>query len=228
MILWLALGAALAGLVVLALMPLTLSCNLQGKAEPSGAWAVAVGLGCGPLALSAIAAAGVKPFLTCHLFGKQIARFPISRWVRRTRARPAPSAPELEAEKAPALTRIERHIGGWFSGLDPLETLLSWWQKERIVQVRSLVIDVDYSFRDVALTGRILAGLYMVSAILPDVCQIHQTPSWESEDRLALGVDARFKIWPGRLVLDVARFVLKQRAQARHRAALAKRAAEPT
>lgn len=225
MILWLALGTVLFGLVLLALLallPVTLSCNLQGKGEPTGAWAVAGGLACGPLALSAIAAAGVKPFLTCHVFGKQIARLPVSRWVRRKRARPTPNEPQLEPEAEAPLTRFERSVGGWFRTLDPLETLLSWWEKERIFQVRSLVIDVDYSFRDVALTGRILAGLYMLSAILPAVCQINQTPSWESEDRLALGLDARFKIWPGRLVLDVARFVLKQRSQARQRAALAK------
>jgi hypothetical protein len=230
--LWLAAGVVLiALLLVLALrMPLRLTGNAQGKAEPSGAWAAACGLGLGPFALSVIAAAGVKPFLTCHVFGRQLARVPLSRWVRRGHRRSAPAPPsdaESESESAPEtpLSRFERGVAGLFRSLDPFETLLSWWEKERIFQVRSLIIDVEYSFRDVALTGRILAALYVLSGVLPEPCQIRQTPSWESEDRVALGVDGQFKIWPGRLLLDVAGFVLKQRSQARRSAALAKRAA---
>jgi hypothetical protein len=232
--LWLALGA-LASLPLLLLLvaqlPLTFGCNVQGKAEPSGAWAVACGLGLGPIALSAIAAAGVKPFLTCHLFGKQIARLPLSRWVRR-RARVAATQaepkPEHEAETETRLTRFEHGFAAWFRSLDPLEIVLACWENERLFRVRSLVLELDYSFRDVALTGRILAGLYMLSAVLPDVCEIHQTPHWESEDRLSLGADAQFKLWPGRLLLSIGRFVLKHRSEARERARLAKQTTHPT
>jgi hypothetical protein len=230
--LWLALGvvASLPLLLLLAAqLPLTLGCNVQGKAEPSGAWAVACGFGLGPIALSAIAAAGVKPFLTCHVFGKQVARLPLSRWVRRRAAAPqAEPKPEQAPEKETRLTRFEHGIAGWFRSLDPLEIALACWENERLFRVRSLVLELDYSFRDVALTGRILAGLYMLSAVLPDVCQIHQTPHWESEDRLSLGADAQFKLWPGRLLLSIGRFVLKQRSEARERARLAKQATHST
>jgi hypothetical protein len=63
---------------------------------------------------------------------------------------------------------------------------------------------------------------------LPDVCEIRQTPHWDSEDRVSLGADARFKLWPGRLLLSVARFVLRERSQARQRARLAKQATHST
>src|SRR5258708_40115477 len=106
--------------------------------------------------------------------------------------------------------------------------LLACWDEDRLFQVRSLIVDLEYSFRDVALTGRILAALYMLSAVLPEVCEIRQTPSWESEDRVALGVDGQFKIWPGRLLLSVLRFVLKQRSEARRSARLAKQATHST
>jgi hypothetical protein len=229
-ILWFGLGAALVVLLVLAARaPVTLSCNLQGKAEPSGAWAVACGLGLGPIALSAIAAAGIKPFLTCHVFGKQIVRVPLSRWVRRRRsAGAAEPKPEADPETPAPLSRFERGVARLFGSLDPLETVLAWWESERFFQVRSLVLDVNYSFRDVALTGRILAALYVLSGVLPAVCEIHQTPGWDSEDRVALAVDGQFKLWPGRLLLSVARFVLKQRSQARQSARLAKRATHST
>jgi len=234
LLLWLGFGVALLALllVLAARAPLTLTSNVQAKAEPSGAWAVACGLGLGPLALSAIAAAGVKPFLTVHVFGRQLARLPLSRWVRRHRPRAATGPPEPESDGEPEmeapLTRFERGVAGLFRSLDPLETVLSWWHNDRIFQVRSLIIEVDYSFRDVALTGRILAALYVLSAVLPEVCEIHQTPSWESEDRVSLGVDAQFKIWPGRLLLSVARFVLKQRSEARRSARLSKQATHVT
>jgi hypothetical protein len=233
-LLWLSLGVALFALLLLVLVrvPLSLSCNVQAKAEPSGAWAVAVGFGLGPFAVSAIAAARVKPFLTCHVFGKQLARLPLSRWARR-QPRPTPSEleaePRAEAEERAPLSRLERGLAGLFRSVDPIDAVLTFlWEKERIFQVRSLIIEVEYSFRDVALTGRILAALYVLSALLPEQYEVRQMPGWESEDRVGFGADGRFRIWPGRLLLDVARFVLKQRSQARQSAALAKRAAQST
>jgi len=233
--LWLGIGAALFMLLlVLAVRaPVSLSSSVQGNAEPSGAWAVACGLGLGPIALSAIAARGVAPFLTCHVFGKQLARVPLSRWARRRPKRVATVQPEPETEpqadpEVTRLSRFERGIAQLFRSLDPLETLLSWWEKDRIFQVRSLILEVEYSFRDVALTGRILAALYMLSGVLPEQFEIHQTPGWESEDRIALAADGKFTIWPGRLLYDLLQIVLKQRSQARRSAALAKRATHST
>jgi hypothetical protein len=215
---WLLASVALLALLsLLALfLPVSLSSSLQGRAEPSGGWAVALGLGLGPIALSAIAAAGVAPFVTCHVFGRQLARLPLSRWLRG--AHKVDSAEQKPAMRPATWSRVEQSLARFFRSLDPLEMVLSWWEKERIFQVRSLVVDVEYSFRDVALTGRILAGLYVLSAVLPEHWQINQTPSWESEDRLTLAADGRFRIWPGRLLIDLAGFVLKQRSRARQSA----------
>jgi hypothetical protein len=201
---------------------------VQGNAEPSGAWAIACGVGVGPLAFGAIAAHGVAPFVTCHVFGKQLARVPLSRWQRRKKPRVDAPPTEPEAETHAPLTRIERALSGLFRSLDPFEALLSWWQAERIFQIESLIVEVGYSFRDVALTGRILAALYLLSGVLPASCEIRQTPGWESEDRVALAADGTFKLWPGRLLLWFVRFVLKERSEARRSARLAKRATEPS
>ncbi len=159
----------------------------------------------------------MKPFLTCHLFGKQLARVPLSRWLSRPARTPEPE-PREPAAKAVHFTRVERAIARFVQNLDPLETLWSWWEKERVFEVRSLQVDVEYSFRDVALTGQILAGLYMLSGVLPERYVINQTPGWASEDRLALAVDGRYRIWPVRLTVDVLGFVLKQRSVARRSA----------
>ena len=200
-------------------LPLSLTSNLQGRAEPGGSWAAALGLGFGPFAVTAIAAAGVEPFITCHLFGRQLLRLPLSPWLAR-KSKGVPSGAD-PAHKAPgvARSRTEQSVARLFRALDPLEVALSLWHNDHILQVRSLNVELQYSFRDVALTGRILAGLYMLTAVLPEHWRINQAPSWESEDRVAVTADAQFRIWPVRLTLDVLRFVLKQRAKARHGAA---------
>ena len=220
MIPWLAACVVLlAGCVAVALwVPFSLSSSLQGKAEPSGSWAVAFGMAFGPVAVTAIAAAQMAPFMTCHVFGKQVVRLPLSRWVKRKKPEPVDGA-----QPAPAVTfsRAERAVARFVRALDPIDTVLAWWEKERIFEVRSLVVDVEYSFCDIALTGQILAALYMLSGVLPSPFIIHQTPSWESEDRLALAADGRFRIWPGRLLVDLVGFVLDQRARARRSAVAA-------
>jgi len=220
--LWLGLCVLLLGLFGLLAywLPVALSSNLQARADPSGSWALAVGVGVGPIAFSAIAAHGVPPFLTCHLWGRQLARLPLSRWLRNRPKKPAPEASEPR-EKSVALTRFERAIGRFLHNLDVLDTLLVWWEKKRVFEVRSLELDVEYSFRDVALTGQILAGLCMLSGVLPERYVINQQPGWDSEDRLALAADGRFRIWPVRLVVDVLGFVLKQSSAARRTAAAA-------
>jgi len=216
--LWLGLCVLSLGLLGLLAyrLPLSLSSNLQARAEPSGSWVLALGIGVGPIALSAIAAHGVKPFLTCHVFGKQLARVPLSRWLDRSKKQRA-FAPSEPVAKERAASRVERALSR-FRDLDPLEMLWSWWEKERVFEVQSLELDVEYSFRDVALTGQILAGLCMLSGVLPERYVINQTPLWAVEDRLLLSADGRFRIWPVRLVVTVLGFVLKQRSMARRSA----------
>jgi hypothetical protein len=175
-----------------------------------------MGIGLGPLAFSAILAHGVKPFLTCHVFGKQLVRVPLARWLARPRA--DADAPPSPASKSASLTRFERATARFLRNLDPLEALWSWWEKERMFEVRSLELDVEYSFRDVALTGQILAGLCVLSGILPDRYVINQSPAWASEDRLALAAEGRFRIWPARLLVNVLGFMLKQMSVARRSA----------
>jgi len=216
--LWLAVCAvslAIVGLLAYWL-PVSLHSNLQARAEPAGSWALALGIGIGPLAFSAILARGVEPFLTCHVFGKQLARLPLSRWRRGRPKKLDPGGLEPSA-KGLNFSAFERSMARFFRDLDPIDALLSWWEKARVFEVRLLEIDVEYSFGDVALTGQILAALYMLIGVLPERFVINQTPSWASEDRLALTADGQFRIWPVRLVVDVLGFVLKERARARRR-----------
>ena len=221
MILWLAACLLCFGLL-LALafwLPISVSCNVQGRAEPSGSWALAFGVGWGRLALTAIAATGVTPFVTCHAFGRPLGRVPLSRWFSRKQKQKQSTPGEPRAATPAAnFSRTERALARFFRTLDPVDTLLSWWEKDRILEVSSLVVDVEYSFADVALTGQILAALYMLSGVLPERYVINQTPGWDSEDRVLLVADGRFRIWPGRLLVDLMGFVLEQRSRMRRSA----------
>ena len=212
----LALGIFAVSVLLGFLVPVSVTSNVQARAEPSGGWAVAWGLGIGPLALTAIAAAGVTPFVTCHLFGKQLARVSLSRRARE----PGASETKAAAQRAKP-SRLARRAKHFIRSLDPVDTVLAWWEKERVFEVTRLAIEVEYSFRDVALTGQTLAALYVLSGVLPERYVIQQTPGWSSEDRVALVADGRFRLWPGRLVVDVLGFVLKESAKARRKAAAA-------
>jgi len=224
MLLWLALGAVCVALVLIALrLPLSLGSNVQARFEPSGVWVLACGLGLGPVALSAIAARGVEPFVTCHVFGRQWLRLPLSRWLDRARPKappPAEGEAETETEAVAKLTRFERGLASWAASLDPLEIVASLiLGEERLFEVQSVVTEVAYSCRDVALTGRILAVLCVLSGILPERYVISQTPSWESEDRVVLSIDGKYRVWPGRVCVGIARSLWKHRSQAAKEAA---------
>lgn len=213
MFLWLAvivLVLALLGLLAF-FVPVSLGSNWQARAEPSGAWALAIGFAVGPLALTALAATGVAPLLTVHVFGKQVARMPVARWLRSQKPQSeSPPEPESGDERPSKLAHAARRF---LQRLDPVDVVLEWWEKERTFEVRSLVVDLEYSFHDVALTGRILAALYVLSGVLPERVVINQTPGWEAEDRVAFAADGKFAIWPGRLLVYVVQFVLKHRAR---------------
>lgn len=188
------------------LLPVSLSSHLQGRAEPNGTWALALGLGKGPLALSAVAVSGVAPFIACHLFGKQILRLPLLRGADDPR-KPAPES--ASSSEGRTISRIGRRLRRGFRRVDPVDAWLTWWDKTRVFEVSALELELEYSFRDVALTGQILAGLCVLSGVLPERYVIHHSPVWECEDRCAVVADLRFRIWPGRLLVHLLVFVLK-------------------
>lgn len=215
MIAWLLLTLLLifGALIAASLLPVSLSSHLQGRLEPAGTWALALGVGKGPLAMSAIAASGVPPFIACHLFGRQLVRIPLRRSPS-SRTRPSePSAASKEtpgADRQHAGSRIARRLSRGLRKLDPVDAWLAWWDKERVFEVSELELDLEYSFRDVALTGQLLAALCALSGALPERYVIQHHPVWQAEDRCLLVADLGFRIWPGRLFLGVLGFVLKQ------------------
>src|SRR5262245_54250190 len=67
-----AVAVLLALALVLVFVPIRLSFSFQGRADPSGAWALAGGAKVGPVAGSGVAARGIDSTIQAHLFGRSI------------------------------------------------------------------------------------------------------------------------------------------------------------
>jgi hypothetical protein len=193
----------LAALVVSALLlPITLTGHSQARGEPNGDWAVAGGLAFGPLAASFVAAPDLAPLAVFHVFGRKLMVLPLRSPLGRV---------QVFSKRGSQESSVEHIVRDLARASEGLERVLQILRDDHRFRVESLRLGLDYSFRDVALTGRLLGALYAVSAVLPERVTIEQTPRWDAQDRFTIEADLRLKVWPGRLAFELARFVLKRR-----------------
>jgi hypothetical protein len=209
-----ALAIALAALVALAFVPVRIGFSLRGRGDPSGAWALAAGGQLGPLALSATAARGVPASVGVHAFGKRL-------WHKQLRELKRERKDEDErgfaAVQRDRFERLER----WF---DPVDLALFALKESRRMQIAKLQVDLGYSFRDLVLTGKTTAALYVLAGALPAPIEIRPIPSWESADRADLALSGAIRLWPLLLLVEGAVFVVRRVKLRKRRTA----AADPT
>jgi hypothetical protein len=91
-------------------------------------------------------------------------------------------------------------------------------RERKRVRLDHLDVELDYSFEDVALTGKIMGIVYAFSGMFPGKVRISQNVSWDAVDRARGALSSELELWPGLAVLDVAAFVLRQVAPKRLRA----------
>lgn len=215
---WIIALAVLAALcVVLLLVPVRLHLSLRGRGDPSGAWAIAGGAQVGPLALSSVAARGVTPTVGAHLLGKRL-------WQRELAPGEAEEGGEVERARRLARQQKERYqkLERWF---DPLDLAFFLVSERRRIRVEQFDLDVDYSFEDIALTGKTLAALYLLGGALPPPFVIRPRPSWDTVDRADLAVTVKIRLRPGLVLVDTAWFVVR-RVKLRRRRSAARGATE--
>jgi hypothetical protein len=198
---WIALVVVALLLVVLAVViPVRLSLNLQGRGEPSGVWILAGGAQLGPLALSGAAGRDVPSVMQAHVLGRRV-------WQR-----PAgPSKREPSPEQRSRKQRLRRR-------LDPLDFALFLVRERRRIRVDRLDVDLDYSFADVALTGKMMGAIFMLSAVLPPRIVVRQRSSWESVDKAALHLSGSMRVFFVLLILDVLSYRRKSTKRVPRRA----------
>ena len=197
---WVVLLLAIAVAIGLLLVPLNLNFSLEARGEPSGFWAVAGGLQCGPLSVTGVVASEVKARSELRVFGRRV---------------------KTLHSKAEGKELASKAAAGYRSANERFD-LLSWavWVLGEQKRLRLLRLDLTltYSFANVMLTGQLLAATSMLSGVLPAPVRIISQPSWELVDKASAALDARIRIWPGLFLLDALRFRLKNRTLSGERA----------
>ncbi len=198
---WLALVVIVVDLTLAFLFwQLRIDLSAEARGDPSGSWAIAGGVSVGPLAASGVAAAGISPRGQLHLFGKAVSL----RRKKKEQPDPPLSAEDLERWR-------RRAVRGYTAVSDrvPLDELIGFLLEERRrIDVRQLDVALSYSFRDIILTGKLMAVLSVLQGVLPPPISLSQEPSWDWVDRLRANVQGSIVLWPGWMLVDVTWFVL--------------------
>ncbi|MBE7480735.1 MAG: DUF2953 domain-containing protein [Polyangiaceae bacterium] len=196
-----ALVAALVG-VGLVLLPLTLHFSLQARGEPNGFWALGGGVQLGPFAGSGVAAKGVPAQLALHAFGRKL-------WSRKLGELGAERAEPEEPAEPPAKTKLRERFAKLERWFDPVDLFFFLVHERRRIELLPTIVDLEYGFRDIATTGKLLGAIYAISPLLPAPILVRQSPSWESLDRASLASSGAIRLWPGLLVVDAAWYLIR-------------------
>ena len=184
--LWALLGLVCGALlIVLWLARVDLTFNLQARGEPDGGYAVAGGAKVGPFLGTFVLAQQVPPRFELLFLGRPL----------RGLCAPQTSAELWDRIKVPS---------------DPGALIRFLLDEKRRFRWQRLDIDLEYSFRNVALTGQLVAAIAVVSAALPAPIRVRQTPSWELTSRALVAVDAALRLWPGLIAWDGLRFWVRR------------------
>jgi len=198
---WLvALGSAIALFFTAFFWPFRLAVSLQARGGADGNFAAAGGAQLGPVIATIVVARGVPLNVGVTVFGRALKPSP---------KQPKPK-PEPESESEPSEPRpLPRWLQSLTSKLEPSQVIDYLFSKRHWIGLDGLEVDFDYSSRNVALTGQILAALCAISALLPAKITLRHNPSWELVDRASLSVDARFRLRPGLFVCDTLWFLMR-------------------
>jgi hypothetical protein len=180
-------------------VPIRLRLRLQGRGDPSGTWALAGAAQVGPVIGSGVAARGVTPTLRVHVWSRMVWERTLPQLLEKK------DEPEEAEEPAPLAERVER----WLDRAQrahrrlPAENVLAFVVAERRrLRIESLEVDLDYSFADVATTGKLLGAIYALSAFLPPQVVVRQNPVWEFEDKAQFAASGVIVVWPGLVFVD--------------------------
>jgi hypothetical protein len=181
---------------------LRVSVDARALGQPSGAWAVAFGLELSALQLSGVFGPAAARRLEARVFGRKLS---LDRWLRKE---PAAAKPEPK----PKEPKRPRRLPAW---LDPIDALVFVLNERHNVQIELLDVDLEYGFRDVALTGKIAGMLYALAGALPAPVRINQRPSWEGGESWQCHVSGRVALWPGLVLVEVLWYMLRARLRYR-------------
>jgi hypothetical protein len=211
-LLWLLAPLVVLGLGALAALfvPWRVELSAEARAEPDGFWALAGGLALGPFAVSGAGARGVPSALHLYAFGKrrhsheltgQPAEEPESE------AEAERAAAEAEPDEARPPSRFRRFLSRHFDLVDALAWLFAERRRVRL----DVDLEVAYSCRDIALTGRIYAVCCLLVPLLPRGVRFRPAPSWETIDQGRLRASGSVRLFAGLVLWDLFWYMLRRR-----------------
>lgn len=216
--------AALAALFI----PWRFELSAEARAEPDGFWALAAGLALGPFAVSGVGARGVPSAVHLYAFGKRRHSHPLHQEPPASEAPEAepgqgsealatrePGSPEAASPEKATLEAPRESFGGrllrFFKRRFDVVDALAWLISERRRVRLDLDVEVAYSCRDIALTGRIYAVCCVLVPLLPRGVRFHPQPSWESVDQGSLRASGSVRLFAGLVLWDLFWYMLRRR-----------------
>lgn len=213
--LWLLALLVVIGLGALAVLfvPWRFELSAEARAEPDGFWALAGGLALGPFALSGAGARGVPSALHLYAFGKrrhshELREEPVVEQEEASEAPPEADAPEeAESSRDETRSRVWRFLSRHFDLVDALAWLFAERRRVRL----DMDVEVAYSCRDIALTGRIYAVFCLVVPLLPRGVRFRPTPSWDTVDQGRVHASGSVRLFAGLVLWDLFWYMLRKR-----------------
>lgn len=98
--------------------------------------------------------------------------------------------------------RLERWI-------DPIDLAFFVLRERDRVEVPELEVELQYSFEDVGLTGKMMGAVFLLDSLLPAPLVLRQTVGWEFEDRAAMQGTGTLVFRPGLVLFDVCVFLFR-------------------
>lgn len=213
MLLWLVALLVVLGLgaLVALFIPWRFELSAEARAEPDGFWALAGGLALGPIAVSGAGARGVPSALHLYVFGKRRHSHELAEEPGQEAEPGAQVDEEAIAEAAPEAPRSPSRLRRFFSSHFDLVDALAWLFAERRRVRLDMDVEVAYSCRDIALTGRIYAVFCLLVPLLPRGVRFHPAPSWETVDQGSLRASGSVRLFAGLVLWDLFWYMLRRR-----------------
>ena len=192
----LAIFALAAGVAIFA--PVRVSLSAQGRADPSGAWAIAGGAELFFFAVTGVAARGITPRFQVHVLGRKV----LARELGRGDTKDERTIEErLRAAKSrwDAFARV----------VDPLDVIEQLVVSRKRIRFEDVDIDTRYGDPDVALVGTITGFLHVLDAVLAPRVRIRPEPVWTGESLVTLALKGDVRVRPGLLAIDTVVFLGK-------------------
>ena len=170
--LWLAaLVSVLALAVTLAIVwPVRVQASIEGRADPTGFYALASGVSIGPFAVAAVVARGVPGRVQVHILSRLVGTWTFAElWSRGTRlSKRLRKPPKKKGPPVPVAERVAQVERGWARinrFLDPIAFARFVFAERKRFALDYLDVALRFGGDDVALTGRIVAAIMVLDGM---------------------------------------------------------------